>query len=165
MANVVRDPKEHPDAIIPDLAQPNPLVAFTRDPEPVHELPQGQIERLGDREAPQLAGILALARRTLIATSVPLATSVPASDLRPRTVSFPGTEVVPGRRSEIESAAAFADRRVGCPLSWPGGGAASRSLVLDVLDHRLRSVDERARRRRTVACVCGRGRGSVRQAW
>ena len=31
MANVVRDPKEHPDAIIPDLAQPSPLVTFTRD--------------------------------------------------------------------------------------------------------------------------------------
>src|SRR5580765_375353 len=31
MANVVRDPKEHPDAIIPDLTQPNPLVTFTRD--------------------------------------------------------------------------------------------------------------------------------------
>ena len=31
MANVVRDPKEYPDAIIPDLAQPNPLVTFTRD--------------------------------------------------------------------------------------------------------------------------------------
>jgi len=31
MANVVRDPKEHPDAIIPDLAQPNPLVTFTKD--------------------------------------------------------------------------------------------------------------------------------------
>ena len=30
MANVVRDPREHPDAIIPDLAQPNPLVTFTR---------------------------------------------------------------------------------------------------------------------------------------
>ena len=31
MANVVRDPKDHPDAIIPDLAQPNPLVNFTKD--------------------------------------------------------------------------------------------------------------------------------------
>jgi predicted CXXCH cytochrome family protein len=31
MANIVRDPKEHPDAIIPDLAQPNPLVTFNRD--------------------------------------------------------------------------------------------------------------------------------------
>ena len=31
MANVVRDPKEHPDAIIPDLSQPNPLVTFTKD--------------------------------------------------------------------------------------------------------------------------------------
>ena len=31
MANVVRDPKERPDAIIPDLGQPNPLVTFTRD--------------------------------------------------------------------------------------------------------------------------------------
>jgi predicted CXXCH cytochrome family protein len=31
MANVVRDPKEHPDAIIPDLAEPNPLVTFTKD--------------------------------------------------------------------------------------------------------------------------------------
>nr|HEX4315349.1 cytochrome c3 family protein [Kofleriaceae bacterium] len=28
MANVVRDPREHPDAIIPDLATPNPLVTF-----------------------------------------------------------------------------------------------------------------------------------------
>jgi len=31
MANVVRDPKEHPDAIIPDLSQPNPAVTFTKD--------------------------------------------------------------------------------------------------------------------------------------
>lgn len=29
MANVVRNPKEHPDAIIPDLSKPNPLVTFT----------------------------------------------------------------------------------------------------------------------------------------
>jgi predicted CXXCH cytochrome family protein len=31
MANVVRDPREHPDAIAPDLAKPDPLVTFTRD--------------------------------------------------------------------------------------------------------------------------------------
>ena len=31
MANVVRDPKTHPDAILPDLSKPNPLVKFTRD--------------------------------------------------------------------------------------------------------------------------------------
>jgi predicted CXXCH cytochrome family protein len=31
MANVVRDPKTHPDAIIPDLSKPDPLVNFTRD--------------------------------------------------------------------------------------------------------------------------------------
>jgi predicted CXXCH cytochrome family protein len=31
MANVVRDPKEHPDAIIPDFSQPNPLVTFRKD--------------------------------------------------------------------------------------------------------------------------------------
>src|ERR1051325_9243582 len=31
MANVVRDPKTHPDAIIPDLSKPNPLVKFTID--------------------------------------------------------------------------------------------------------------------------------------
>jgi predicted CXXCH cytochrome family protein len=31
MANVVRDPKEHPDAIIPDLSKPNPLVTFKKD--------------------------------------------------------------------------------------------------------------------------------------
>ncbi|MBS1854877.1 MAG: cytochrome C [Acidobacteria bacterium] len=31
MANVVRDPRVHPDAIIPDLSQPNPLVTFKRD--------------------------------------------------------------------------------------------------------------------------------------
>jgi predicted CXXCH cytochrome family protein len=29
MANVVRDPKEHPEAILPDLSKPNPLVTFT----------------------------------------------------------------------------------------------------------------------------------------
>jgi hypothetical protein len=29
MANVVRDPKVHPDAIIPDLAKPDPLVNLT----------------------------------------------------------------------------------------------------------------------------------------
>jgi len=31
MANVVRDPKQHPDAIIPDLSKPNPVYAFTKD--------------------------------------------------------------------------------------------------------------------------------------
>ena len=31
MANIIRDPKEHPDAITPDLSIPNPLVKFTKD--------------------------------------------------------------------------------------------------------------------------------------
>jgi predicted CXXCH cytochrome family protein len=31
MANVVRNPKEHPEAIIPDLSKPDPLVKFTKD--------------------------------------------------------------------------------------------------------------------------------------
>src|ERR1700680_4422819 len=31
MANVVRDPREHPDAIIPDLTKPNPVFSFTKD--------------------------------------------------------------------------------------------------------------------------------------
>jgi len=31
MANVVRDPREHPDAIAPDLSSPNPLVTFSRE--------------------------------------------------------------------------------------------------------------------------------------
>ena len=31
MANVVRDPQEHPDAIIPDLSQHDPLVTFSKD--------------------------------------------------------------------------------------------------------------------------------------
>jgi predicted CXXCH cytochrome family protein len=31
MANVVRDPREHPEAIIPDLTKPDPLVNFTKD--------------------------------------------------------------------------------------------------------------------------------------
>lgn len=31
MANVVRDPKEHPDAILPDLSHPDPLVTFKRE--------------------------------------------------------------------------------------------------------------------------------------
>src|SRR5579872_5063417 len=31
MANIVLDPKEHPDAIIPDLSKPDPLVTFTKN--------------------------------------------------------------------------------------------------------------------------------------
>jgi predicted CXXCH cytochrome family protein len=31
MANVVRDPKEHPDAILPDLSKPDPLVKFKKE--------------------------------------------------------------------------------------------------------------------------------------
>ena len=31
MANVVQDPHEHPDAIIPDLSKPDPLLTFTKD--------------------------------------------------------------------------------------------------------------------------------------
>ncbi len=31
MANVVRDPKEHPDAIIPDLSKPDPVLTFGKD--------------------------------------------------------------------------------------------------------------------------------------
>lgn len=31
MANVVRNPKDHPEAILPDLAKANPLVTFTKD--------------------------------------------------------------------------------------------------------------------------------------
>jgi predicted CXXCH cytochrome family protein len=30
MANVVRDPRIHPDAIVPDMERPNPLVTFTK---------------------------------------------------------------------------------------------------------------------------------------
>ena len=31
MANIVRDPKEHPDAILPDLSKPDPLVKFRKE--------------------------------------------------------------------------------------------------------------------------------------
>src|SRR6476660_1354486 len=31
MANVVRDPKEHPEAIIPDLSKPDPLLTFKKE--------------------------------------------------------------------------------------------------------------------------------------
>ena len=31
MANVVRDPRDHPDAIIPDFSKPDPLLTFTKD--------------------------------------------------------------------------------------------------------------------------------------
>lgn len=30
MANVVRDPAQDPEAFLPDIAKPNPLVTFTR---------------------------------------------------------------------------------------------------------------------------------------
>jgi predicted CXXCH cytochrome family protein len=31
MANIVRDPKEHPEAILPDLSKPDPNLTFTKD--------------------------------------------------------------------------------------------------------------------------------------
>jgi predicted CXXCH cytochrome family protein len=31
MANVVRDPREHPDAFLPDFSKPDPLLTFTKD--------------------------------------------------------------------------------------------------------------------------------------
>ena len=31
MANVVRDPKEHPEAVLPDFSKPDPLLTFTLD--------------------------------------------------------------------------------------------------------------------------------------
>ncbi|HVZ23230.1 MAG TPA: cytochrome c3 family protein [Vicinamibacterales bacterium] len=31
MANVVRDPREHPEAIIPDMSKPDPALTFTKD--------------------------------------------------------------------------------------------------------------------------------------
>lgn len=31
MANVVRDPKDHPEAILPDLSKPDPLLTFTKE--------------------------------------------------------------------------------------------------------------------------------------
>jgi hypothetical protein len=31
MANVVRDPREHPDAVTPDLSKPDPLLNFAKD--------------------------------------------------------------------------------------------------------------------------------------
>jgi predicted CXXCH cytochrome family protein len=31
MANVVRDPKDHPDAFLPDFSKPDPLLTFTKD--------------------------------------------------------------------------------------------------------------------------------------
>ena len=31
MANVVRDPRDHPDAIIPDFSKPDPFLTFTKD--------------------------------------------------------------------------------------------------------------------------------------
>jgi len=31
MANVVRDPRQHPEAIIPDLSKPDPMVTFSKD--------------------------------------------------------------------------------------------------------------------------------------
>jgi hypothetical protein len=31
MANIVRDPKEHPEAILPDLTKPDPLLTFKKE--------------------------------------------------------------------------------------------------------------------------------------
>jgi hypothetical protein len=31
MANVVRDPKQHPEAVLPNVSKPDPLLTFTLD--------------------------------------------------------------------------------------------------------------------------------------
>ncbi|HLX72520.1 MAG TPA: c-type cytochrome [Verrucomicrobiae bacterium] len=58
MANVVRDPREHPDAIIPDFSQTNPLVHFsTNDIALVYgsKWKQRYFTRIGDDYYPQPA--------------------------------------------------------------------------------------------------------------
>lgn len=58
MANVVRDPRQHPDAIIPDLSQTNPLVHFsTNDIALVYgsKWKQRYFTRIGDDYYPQPA--------------------------------------------------------------------------------------------------------------
>ena len=44
MANVVRDPREHPDAILPDLSKPDPLLNFKK--EDIEYLVYGSIWKL-----------------------------------------------------------------------------------------------------------------------
>jgi hypothetical protein len=64
MANVVRDPKVHPDAIIPDLTKADPLVTFTKnDIAFAYDVSHGQVDRLGCGGAQDLAGIFAVAGR------------------------------------------------------------------------------------------------------
>ena len=58
MANVVRDPKEHPDAIIPDFTKPDPLVKFsTTDIALVYgsKWKQRYFTKVGDDYYPQTA--------------------------------------------------------------------------------------------------------------
>jgi len=58
MANVVRDPKEHPDAIIPDFTKPDPLVKFsTTDIALVYgsKWKQRYFTKVGDDYYPQAA--------------------------------------------------------------------------------------------------------------
>jgi hypothetical protein len=46
MANVVRDPKEHPEAVLGDFAHPDPLRAVGRRKKEVAAIPRGEGNRL-----------------------------------------------------------------------------------------------------------------------
>ena len=50
MANVVRDPKEHPEAIFPDLTKPDPLLKFKKE----------DIEWMATQVKPTIAKVLQL---------------------------------------------------------------------------------------------------------
>ncbi len=55
MANVVRDPREHPEAIVSDFTNPNPLVTFTKDQIALvygSKFKQRYFKRVGDDFAP-----------------------------------------------------------------------------------------------------------------
>src|SRR6478609_429269 len=55
MANVVRDPREHPEAIVADFATPDPLLTFTRDQVAFvygSKFKQRYLTRVGDDFAP-----------------------------------------------------------------------------------------------------------------
>lgn len=87
MANVIRDPQQHPDAVLGDFSSPEPLRTFTLDqvrrgahlplhhapadgtirhPEPLYLLPQGQEQRLGHGSTKELGHDVALARRDVM---------------------------------------------------------------------------------------------------
>ena len=92
MANVVRDPREHPEAIIPDFSKPDPLVTFTHDRRRARVRQQVEAALLHEGRRRLLPARRAVGRHAQAVASVPRASRTPTGgcrSIRPTTAKRP----------------------------------------------------------------------------